>query len=198
MMECGLRIGLFGGAFDPVHEGHIKVAGSFLSSNLIDELHLLPTASPPHKELPNKTSFHHRSKMLHLAFSGSERVIINGIENSLSQPSYSLQTIEHLQTRYPSNTYFLCIGEDNLTSFHKWHKYREILDRVTLLVAARPGFESHQQDSEILENAVFVDHEEIEISSTDIRSADDPVSFEGEIPDAVLDYIRKHKLYSDR
>jgi len=198
MKEPGLRIGLFGGAFDPVHKGHIKVAGSFLNSHLIDELHLLPTAFPPHKELPNKTSFNHRVEMLRLAFSGWDRVVVNTIENQLSKPSYSLQTIQHLQDSYPSNTYFLCIGEDNLSTFQKWHKYSEILNRVTLVVAARPGFERNQQNSEILERTVFVDHEEIEISSTEIRSEGDPSNLQDVIPDPVFEYIQEHKLFSER
>lgn len=194
MKDPGLRIGLFGGAFDPVHNGHVNVAGSFLNSHLIDELHLLPTPFPPHKELPNKTTFHHRFKMLQIAFSEWDRVVVNGIENQLSQPSYSLQTIKHLQDTYPSNIYFLCIGEDNLSTFHEWHQYREILDRVTLMVAARPGIEQNQKRTEILEKAVFVAHDEIEVSSTDIRNASDPSNFSSVIPDSVLDYIQKHKL----
>lgn len=197
MMARGLRIGLFGGAFDPVHIGHQRVAESFLKSNLIDELHVLPTAQSPHKENKRSTSFNHRSQMLKLAFSDYEHVMVNEIENSLPKPSYTLQTIEHLQNVYPENLYYLCIGEDNLASFHKWYKYKSILQKVTLIVAGRPGAEGSSQQTEILERSIFIDHEEIEISSTDIRNQKNPGKMDKAVPESVIDYIQRHNLYAD-
>lgn len=197
MMARGLRIGLFGGAFDPVHIGHQRVAESFLKSNLIDELHVLPTAQSPHKENKRSTSFNHRSQMLKLAFSDYEHVVVNEIENSLPKPSYTLQTIEHLQNAYPENLYYLCIGEDNLASFHKWYKYKSILQKVTLIVAGRPGAEGNSQQTEILERSIFIDHEEIEISSTDIRNQKNPGEMDKAVPESVIDYIQRHNIYAD-
>lgn len=197
MMARGLRIGLFGGAFDPVHIGHQRVAESFLKSNLIDELHVLPTAQSPHKENKRSTSFNHRSQMLKLAFSDYEHVVVNEIENSLPKPSYTLQTIEHLQNANPENLYYLCIGEDNLASFHKWYKYKSILQKVTLIVAGRPGAEGSSQQTEILERSIFIDHEEIEISSTDIRNQKNPGEMDKAVPESVIDYIQRHNIYAD-
>ncbi|CAN5282129.1 nicotinate (nicotinamide) nucleotide adenylyltransferase [soil metagenome] len=197
MIVSGLRIGLFGGSFDPVHVGHQRVAESFLKSNLIDELHLLPTAHPPHKENKSSTSFYHRSQMLKLAFSGYEHVVVNEIENSLPKPSYTLQTIEHLQNAHPENLFYLCIGEDNLASFHKWYKYKSILQKVTLIVAGRPGTDIKSQQSEILERSILIDHEEIEVSSSDIRNQENSGEMGKAVPESVIDYIKQHNLYAD-
>lgn len=195
MSSTGLRIGLFGGAFDPVHIGHQRVVESFLNSNLIDELHLLPTPHPPHKDLPSSASFAQRYEMLRLAFSGYEQVVISDIEKKLPEPSYTLQTIEYLQKKHPDIIYFLCIGEDNLESFHKWFKYEKILMKVTLLVAARPGANSHDQRSDILERAVFIDHNELEISSTKIRTEENIEEILDLVPENVARYIVEHNLY---
>ena len=197
MTGPGLRIGLFGGAFDPVHVGHLRVAESFLNSHLIDELHLLPTAYPPHKKNQKSTSFHHRFRMLQIAFSGYDNVVISDIENRLPKPSYTLQTIEFLQGQHPENLYFLCIGEDNLATFHKWHKYETILQKVTLLVASRPGTDSSSQSKEILERVIFIDHPEIEVSSTDIRNQKHLRKSGQSLPESIIAYIQRHNLYTD-
>jgi len=192
----GRRIGLFGGAFAPPHKGHVKAAESFLDSKMIDLLEILPTAHPPHKENESSTSFNHRCAMLDLAFSEMENVEMNKIEKSLPKPSFTLQTICYLQDKNPQNIYFLCIGEDNLATFHKWYKYREILQLVTLLVAVRPGTDSSEQKDEILEKSVFIEHEEIEVSSTEIRTSRQPHVKTDSIPEKVANYIKKHELYA--
>lgn len=195
MIETGLRIGIFGGAFDPVHLGHVRVAESFLGSNLIDRLLILPTPVPPHKEAENQSAFEHRFEMLKLAFESYNRVIISDLEAHLPKPSYTLQTIEHLQGENPENTYFLCIGEDNLESFHKWWKYQDILKKVTIIVARRPEAQSSVQKPEILERAIFVEHNEMEISSTEIREGVRENNLIKYVPVPVADYIRSHNLY---
>lgn len=134
--------------------------------------------------------------MLKLAFKSYDSVIISDLEAHLPKPSYTLQTIEHLQDENPENIYFLCIGEDNLESFHKWWKYEDILKKVTIIVARRPDAQSSEQKSEILERAIFVDHNEMEISSTEIREGvriDNLIKY---VPVPVADYIRSNNLYT--
>ncbi|WP_340105036.1 nicotinate (nicotinamide) nucleotide adenylyltransferase [Rhodohalobacter sp. 8-1] len=198
MSPAGPRTGLFGGAFDPVHHGHVKIAKSFLDSNLIDRLLVVPTPESPHKDTSGQTPFAHRFRMLQLAFRDIDQVAVSDIETHLSKPSYTLKTIRYLQDENPGNKYFLCIGEDSLASFHKWWEYEEILDRVPLIVAARPGADSSQQSQSILDRAIFVDHSEVEISSTEIRnrawSGDNQLT--DSVPEPVADYIHKKNLYS--
>lgn len=191
------RIGIFGGTFDPVHHGHLKIADSFLASNLLDELLVLPTPAPPHKTFKNRTPFSHRFEMLKIAFRHKQEVTVSDLENQLEAPSYTLRTIRHLQARHPSKKFFLCIGEDSLATFHEWWNYEELLQLAPLIVAARPGFKGKRQSDEILDRAIFVDHEQIDLSSTDIREKarkNGTVSSEI-VPEAVAEYVSKHELY---
>lgn len=199
MKPAGMRIGIFGGAFDPVHHGHTQIAESFLASNLIDKLLVLPTPASPHKKNSDQTAFSHRYEMLKLAFHDNDRVVVSDLETELPNPSYTLRTIEHLQQENPENTYYLCIGEDSLSSFHKWWKYEEILERIPLVVASRPDAESSGLPQSILERALFVDHNEVDISSTQIRkrAREGDSRLKDLVPDSVAQYIFRNNLYAD-
>lgn len=190
------RIGLFGGSFDPVHNGHIEAVNSFLKSGVIDEVWILLTPDPPHKTDQQKTDYEHRYNMLKLAFEESDRIKISEFEKELPKPSYTLQTIHHLKNQFPDYTFFLCLGEDSLQSFHKWHRYEEILEECTLLVVDRPGSDHSGVDSDIMEQTILVDHQPIDISSTEIRETSDSSSIQ-KLPDEVQNYIQKNKLYTD-
>lgn len=190
------RIGIFGGVFDPVHVGHISIAQSFLNSNVVQELIVLPSSVPPHKETADITSFHHRMEMLKLAFKRVENVRISDLETRLPSPSYTLQTISYLQENNPGALFYLCIGQDSLQTFTSWYQYKSILDRITLIVAERPGYNKHDIPEELLEKSIFTDHRPVKISSTKIRKlAGYDLNIEGDLPDSVLEYIEKHNLY---
>lgn len=199
MKPAGMRIGIFGGAFDPVHHGHTQIAESFLASNLIDKLLVLPTPASPHKKNSDQTAFSHRYEMLKLAFSDNERVVVSDLETELPSPSYTLRTIEHLQQENPEDTYYLCIGEDSLTSFHQWWQHENILERVPLVVASRPDVNSVGLSRTILDRTLFVDHIEVDISSTQIRNRarKGDSRLKDLVPDSVAQYIFSNKLYSE-
>lgn len=187
------RVGIFGGSFDPVHNGHIQIAQSFLKSGLIRELLILLTPSPPHKQEMDQTDYLHRYKMLKLAFQSVDQIRVSDLEQNLPQPSYTLHTIEHLQKQYPECIFYLCLGEDSLRDFHEWYRYKKILERVNLLVAKRPDTDTSAVDPEILEKTIFIDHEPVPVSSTDIREKKGEKN--NDLPPAVADYIKKHNLY---
>lgn len=191
------RIGVFGGAFDPVHDGHISIALSYLKSNIVHRLLILPTPAPPHKKKDSLISFQHRLRMLEIAFKNMEKVKVSDLEYRLPSPSYSLQTINHLQKINPSVVYYLCIGEDSLASFNSWHKYREILKKSCLLVAERPGYNASKISDDILERAILVDHQPIAISSTEIRNHPGKKNtlYQLSLPDEVREYIARNDLY---
>ena len=190
------RIGIFGGAFNPVHKGHVQAADSFLKSGIINKLLVLPTPAPPHKNSEGLIEFSHRLEMLKRAFSNYENVTVSDLETQLPAPSYSLQTIDHLINQNPDNLYYLCLGEDSIVHFDTWYKYDEILNKVNLLVAERPGFDSDKVSENILEKTIFVDHTPVDYSSTEFRNpvknADDSL-----LPKQVIDYIKEQNLYSE-
>lgn len=189
------RIGIFGGSFDPVHNGHISVIKSLLASGLIKKVQILLTPYPPHKDASGQTDFAHRLNMLKIAFKDLADVEVSDIERHLPKPSYTLQTITYLKNAHPENTYFLCLGEDSIDSFHKWFKYEEILEQVPLMVAERPGYGREGLDQKVAERSIFVDHQPVEISSTDIRNGDLNIPVEYAIPKEVIEYARENNLY---
>lgn len=191
------RIGLFGGTFDPVHNGHISIAQSFLQSDLIDELWVLLTPYPPHKTSEYQTPYEIRLEMLEKAFSGISNLFIKTIENELPKPSYSVQTIRYLKKHLPDNTYFYCMGEDSLAKFHTWKYYEEILDECELLVAQRPGETHEDVEDKILQRTHFVDHTPLNVSSSGIREkVADGTSITDRVPEEVVKVIEKEQLYS--
>ncbi len=131
--------------------------------------------------------------MLKRAFETIQNVTLSDLEQKLEKPSYTLQTIEYLQEKNPETLYYLCIGEDSLQYFDKWHKYQKILGKVHLLVAERPGFDKYGVNPEILERAIFVEHQPYSISSTTIRKAG--IEIQEDLPETVVSYIKENRLY---
>lgn len=189
------RVGLFGGTFDPAHSGHVQAVHSFLASDVIDEIWIIVSPYPPHKEDDReRTSFEHRVTMANIAFEGMAKVKVSTVENELPRPSYTYRTIQYLKKKFPGNIFFLCVGEDSVESFHEWYRYKEILKECTLLAVSRPGSKMSKARDEVLEKTVFVDHDPVDVSSTAIRKKEtDP---EEQVPDRVGEYIKEHKLYS--
>ena len=189
-------IGLLGGSFDPVHNGHLSIAESFLESDLLDELWVLLTPDPPHKTDKPQADKQLRLKMLETAFKDIDNIKVSDIEKQLPKPSYTIQTLKFLKDKYPNYTFYLCIGGDSLRDFKKWKDWRNILDHADLLVAQRPSAVISKIDKFLRNHIHFVDHEPIEVSSTMIR---DTVANGGDIsglvPSSVKYIIDKQQLY---
>lgn len=195
-----MRIGLFGGTFDPVHNGHLSIADSFLQSGKIDQLWVLLTPFPPHKTDENHASYSNRLNMLREAFDGKENITILTIEKDLPKPSYSFNTIQYLkQVNDPDIEFFFCIGEDNLVKFHTWKFHEKILEEAGLLVARRPGADHSHVKNYILESTIFVNHEPLELSSSKIKeSINEDGKLKKMLPQKVLDIIRQEALYTSK
>ncbi len=190
-----LKVGLFGGTFDPVHRGHISIAESFLNSGYIDELWILLTPFPPHKLKEKHVDYPNRLNMLKSAFAYLNVKILT-IENELPKPSYTYRTIQHLKSENPNTSFFFCMGEDSLEKFGTWKHYDLILNEADLLVAKRPDTNHEEVSKEILGKTVFVDHHPIDISSTEIRERIKEKDFiEKVLPDDVISLISKENLY---
>ncbi|MDX1585297.1 MAG: nicotinate (nicotinamide) nucleotide adenylyltransferase [Balneolaceae bacterium] len=193
-------IGILGGTFDPVHRGHVSIADSFVESPYIDRLFLVLTPHPPHKEGRDITDFDHRMNMLQLAFEDREHIRVTGIENELPRPSYTIQTLRYFKNQYRETDVYLCLGEDSLAGFKNWYQWAEILELCDLLVAGRPDTEEDEIDPELLAHTHFVDHNPVDISSTELRSlygSGKHDSAEKLVPDNVAAYIREQNLYSN-
>lgn len=189
-------VGLLGGSFDPVHNGHLAIARSFLESPYISELWVLLTPESPHKTDQQLTDYTLRLKMLSLAFQEMEKVTVSDFEQKLPAPYYTSRTVRQLSQTYPQRTFYLCIGGDSFADFTTWHEWEQILSYCDLLVAQRPSSPAMPPDSALEAHTHFVDHTPQAVSSSDIRAKvrnDDDIA--GYVPREVADFIYNHQLY---
>jgi nicotinate-nucleotide adenylyltransferase len=144
------KIGVFGGTFDPVHEGHIGIADLVLERGIVDRIIFVPALNPPHKNA-TQASFADRVAMLDRALAGRGNMAVSTIEKMRSGPSYTLHTIQALQDQYPDARLVFLMGADSLLDFQKWYRFKEILNSADLLVLARPGIDEQSCSRAILE-----------------------------------------------
>jgi nicotinate-nucleotide adenylyltransferase len=200
-----MRIGVFGGTFDPIHLGHLILAEQCREQGRLDEVWFVPSARPPHKQRYSVTPFRHRAEMLQLATAGHPAFRIKELENERPGLSYTVDTLTELQKEHPSADWFLLIGSDTLAELHEWHDPAGIVRRAGLLVMVRgnePILSAEElrtllklsaTDKVMLE---VIDAPRIEISSRDLRRrAAQGRSLRYLVPRAVECYIAEKELY---
>ncbi len=162
-----MRIAIFSGSFNPVHNGHLEIARAVLKKGIADELWFLVSPQNPLKQDSNLLPQIDRLKMAKLAIENEEGMKVSDFEFHLPRPSFTIRTLEKLKTTWPENQFSLLIGGDNLTIIHKWIEYERIISEFGLIVYPRPGFEV--QDSLNYTNIIFINEQLINISATLIR-----------------------------
>ncbi|MBN9118665.1 MAG: nicotinate-nucleotide adenylyltransferase [Planctomycetes bacterium] len=199
-----MRIGIFGGTFDPVHMGHLILAEQCRTQVGLDEVWFVPSAQPPHKA-GGVTRFEQRCEMLELAIAGHPSFRVDRIENDLPAPSFTARTLEQLHARHPGNELSLLLGSDCLPDLPGWYEPRQVIERAGLVVVPRPGVmlwtaERLAAALKVDVSAVrlrFVACPLIEIASRELRRAvADGMSVRYMVPRAVEEYIRERKLYA--
>jgi len=131
-------IGVFGGTFDPIHDGHVRLARFVLQRKLVERVIFLPAALPPHKPLAT-ASFEHRLAMIKAAISGCDEMAVSSLEARLAGPSYTVETLQALQQEKPSARLCFLLGADSLLELHLWYRFEELFKLALLLVVARRG-----------------------------------------------------------
>lgn len=132
------RIAIFGGTFDPVHNGHIAIAESILAQNLADQIVILPSFTPPHKQNRIITSFEKRFSMLQLAFKNMNNVEISDLEQKLClEKSYTFEVMKHVEKNYPNAILKIIIGGDSLKNLHSWFKAKELVEKYEIITYPR-------------------------------------------------------------
>jgi nicotinate-nucleotide adenylyltransferase len=164
-----MHIGLFFGSFNPVHVGHMVLANYMQSFTDMDEVWLVVSPQNPLKEKAGLLNQNHRLVLVNLALDNHPKIRSNNIEFSLTQPSYTINTLTHLKEKYPKHRFSLIMGQDNLHSFHKWKNYQEILKQYHIYVYPRPNTGPSEFDEHL--HVHFTDAPLMEISSTFIRQA---------------------------
>jgi len=199
-----MKIGLFGGSFDPIHRGHIEPVREARRLLGLERVIYLPTATPPHKPRRALAPAHARYAMVELALLGEEGLYASAHELTPERPAYTVETLAHFRREMPDSELHLLIGGDSFADLHHWVRWREIAETARLVVLTRPGWDL---DSIPLDPGVaalaragrvlVVRQAAVDVSSTRLReqlAAGLPLS-PGDVPDLVVRYVQKYGLY---
>lgn len=185
-----MRIALFGGTFDPIHDAHLSIAKEAARRFALDRVLFVPASQPPHKTGVTRTSYEDRYRMVEIACRDQPLFEPSRLEEDEGK-SYSIRTIERLRDR--GDQLFFLIGADAFAEIRTWHRWRDVVRAVEFIVVSRPGTICEFPPGarvHRLEGLNFV------VSSSEIRerltAGDDRVS----VPPGVLAYIRERRLYS--
>ncbi|MEI6695001.1 MAG: nicotinate (nicotinamide) nucleotide adenylyltransferase [Bacteroidota bacterium] len=188
------KTGLYFGSFNPIHIGHLIIANQMLANSDMDEIWFVISPHNPLKEKKSLLEDHHRLALVKIAIDDNPHFKACDIEFKLPQPSYTMHTLVHLEEIYPQRLFCLLIGSDNLSDFHKWFNYEEILNRYQLYVYPRPGFDGGEFANHT--SVKWVASPLMQISSSYIRNAiQKGRSMKYLLPDKVLDYILEMHFY---
>ena len=123
-----MKVGLYFGTFNPIHVGHIIIANHLVEYSDLDEIWMVVTPHNPHKKKNSLLENHHRYELVYIALQKYTKIKPSDIEFKLPQPNYTVNTLAHINEKYPQHEFSLIMGEDNLQSFHKWKNYETILE----------------------------------------------------------------------
>ena len=189
-----IRTGIFGGSFNPIHNGHISLARQLREKAGLDEVWLMVSPQNPLKKSSDLLDDNLRMEMARLAVEGQEGIIASDYEMHLPKPSYTWNTLQSLSKDYPEREFVLLMGGDNWALFDKWYHYDDILKNYSIVVY--PRRDSIRSFGETL-SAQIVEAELLDISSTEIRERIKAgKGIRRMVPKAVADFIKENGLYA--
>lgn len=189
-----MKIGILGGTFNPIHVGHLLIAQDAMEQAKLDRVVFIPSATPPHKSPDHLATSRDRLRMIRLAIAGNPRFEVDDLEIRRGGRSYSVDTLVELKRRQPRVKFYFIIGSDSLRELHLWREPARLLKLCRFIVLVRPGFKPEQRRLAI--RPLIVTGHVCEVASREIRSRiANGQPFRYLVPDAVHNYIRKHKLY---
>jgi nicotinate-nucleotide adenylyltransferase len=203
-----VKLGLFGGSFDPIHAGHVLPVREARRALGLDRVLYLPTAHPPHKPLRAMAPPHARYAMVEMALLGEEGLFASPYELTLDRPAYTVETLEHFRSERPEDDLHLIIGGDSFADLHHWVRWQEIAGLARLVVLARPGWELEEKLEESAlppelnrlahgDRVVFLHQTPVDVSATRLRElfarGEQPPA--GWVHESVVRYVQKYDLY---
>lgn len=185
------RVGILGGTFNPVHNGHLIIAEQVRDKLQLDKVYLMPNGKPPHADVKKTIAAKPRLDMLKLAVKNNEGFAIETLEVEKNGKSYTYDTMDILTILNPDTMYYFIIGADMIEYLPKWYRIDELVQLVQFVGVQRPGY-SVETDYPIM----IIDIPEIALSSTRIRQAiKAEESIRYLVPNSVQEYIEKEGLY---
>ena len=202
-----MKIGIFGGTFNPIHSGHLIIAQEIFNRKNLDKIIFVPNAMPPHKNSSELANASLRFKMLNLAIKNNDFFESDDFEIKHNGYSYTINTLGYLQTKYPADTLFFIIGADSLFEIHLWKNCKTLVKKFNWIIAKRAGKEISDKSLRAialpeeliqkLKNSV-IETPIIDISSSKLRAI---IKNGGQIkyfvPEQVEKFIKEKSLYKN-
>ena len=197
-MEKTVRVGLFGGTFDPIHVGHLIAAEEARESVGLDRVVFVPCGIPPHKRSELISSGQARLEMTRLAAQGNPRFEVSDFEVSKDEASFTIETVRHFSSKLGKDAeLFLIVGADSVLEMWTWKNPAELLSESKPIVVSRPGFDLGNMEPWLRDRVLLVEGVLVGVSSTDIRArVASGRSIRYLVPPPVLSYIVQNKLYT--
>ncbi|MBZ2175358.1 nicotinate-nucleotide adenylyltransferase [Schnuerera sp. xch1] len=200
-----LKIGIMGGTFDPIHNGHLILAEYSRISFNLNKILFIPTGNPPHKNSEDISPNRYRYDMTLLAISTNMNYYLSTIEIERKGVTYTIDTIKYLKSKFEDAEFYFILGADSLYKIHKWKNYEELLSLCNFIVARRPNhnnkkLEKRKDDLNTKYNSSIhiLEAPLIDISSTQIRERiRNGLSIKYLVPRSVEAYIEKNRIYRD-
>lgn len=201
-----MKIGLYFGTFNPIHIGHLIIANHLAEYSDLSQIWMVVTPHNPLKKKDTLLDDYQRLHLVNLAVEDYPKIKASDFEFKLPQPNYTVNTLAHLQEKFPQHTFSLIMGEDNLKSLHKWKNYEVIMQNHAIYVYPRLEAKSRTGEAISLEkenlefknnpNIHFIDAPIVEISSTFIReNIKSKKNVRALLPSKVWEYIDHNNLY---
>jgi nicotinate-nucleotide adenylyltransferase len=187
-----MRLGLFGGTFDPIHDAHLAVAREAADAFDLDEVWFIPNAIPPHKTAGRQASWQDRFRMVELACEADPRFRASRLEEA-ERKSYTIHTLEAVRALLqPEDRIFFLIGADAFAEIDIWFRKQEVFAMVEFVVVSRPGHVYQVPEGARIHRLESL---QMNVSSTGIRQRLEAGDTEVPVPAAVLAYLRQHPIY---
>jgi nicotinate-nucleotide adenylyltransferase len=187
----GMRVGILGGTFDPIHIGHLIAASSVYEALNLDSIVFMPAGDPWQKRNRELSSGEHRLEMVKLATIDDDRFQASDIEISRSGPTYAIDTVREWKRLNPADELFWIVGSDALSGIPSWHEWEAFVNEVTIVSVNRIG-----QSATVDFDVVSVEMPEVRISATELRDKfTNKLDTKYLVPQKVSDYISDQGLY---
>ena len=188
-----MKIGLYFGSFNPIHNGHLIIANYILNNTGLDQVWFVVSPQNPLKRSNSLLGEHHRKHLIDLCLEGEVRLKSSNVEFKLPRPSYTIDTLVYLREKYPNHVFYIIMGGDSFSNIKRWKNYQVLLNNYEIFVYERFGYEKKEGT---MPNVHFLHAPLLEISSTYIRKLiAKRKSIRFLLPDIAREEIESHQYY---